>query len=197
MKSVLIPLSVAAALLALSGAGAAAQDHQTVCQSRTSEARYTPQQQVQSCTVILDQYQLTPVNRAITFTNRGRAWYDAGNQDAAIADYSEALRHNPDYAAAWYNRGTSYSETGRQPQAIADFTAAIRINPNYTNAYFNRGAAHARNGDCARAIEDFSAAIRLNPGLGVAYRNRSICRRIMGDTAGSEADVAQAARLGS
>lgn len=199
MKSLMFAAVAAPVLMGfiLPASSARAQSPQEICETYSSEARFTPQQQIQACTTLLQTYQLSSTNRSITHYNRGRAWYDAGDQNAAIADYTESLRHDPNYAMAYYNRGTSYNETGRQAEAIVDFTAAIRLNPNYTNAYFNRGAAHARSGDYARAIEDFTTTIRLNPNLGVAYRNRSICYRRLGDTARADADAARAAQLGA
>lgn len=170
---------------------------QTVCESPTSDGRYTPQQQIQACTTMLRDYQLTSGERAIVHYNRGRAWFDAGDHAQAVADYGEAIRYNPGYAQAYYNRGTSLDALRRYPEAIADFTQAIRINPNYTQAYLNRGAARARNGDLQGGVDDFSAAIRLDPNLGIAWRNRSIAYRMLGDTARSESDAARAAQLGN
>ncbi len=199
MKPALFAAVAAPALMLflLPASSALAQTPQVICESHSTAGEYTPQQQIQACTTVLQTYQLSSGDRSIIHYNRGRAWYDARDQNAAIADYTEALRHNPSYAAAYYNRGTSYNETGRQAEAIVDFTAAIRLNPNYTNAYFNRGAAHARSGDYPRAIDDFTAAIRLNPNLAAAYRNRSICYRRLGDTARADADAARAAELGA
>ena len=53
-------------------------------------------------------------------------------EDLAIADYTQALRINHDYAEAYYNRGSAYHRIGQDDLAIADFTEALRINPDYS-----------------------------------------------------------------
>ena len=50
----------------------------------------------------------------------GRALSDAGDYDAAIADYDRAIAINPDDAAAYYNRGLAKAGKGDYDAAIAD-----------------------------------------------------------------------------
>ena len=52
-----------------------------------------------------------------------------GDHDKAIADFTEAIRLNPNDAEAYYSRGCEYFEKGDHDRAIADFTEAIRLNP--------------------------------------------------------------------
>jgi tetratricopeptide (TPR) repeat protein len=86
-----------------------------------------------------------------------------GDNNRAIADFTAALRINPDYAKAYRNRGYAYNEKGDYDRAIADFTAALRINPDDADAYNNRGIAYYYNGDYNRAVADFTAALRIDP----------------------------------
>ena len=44
----------------------------------------------------------------------------------AIADYTEALSHDPTYAAAYVNRGNLYALNDAQ-RSIDDYTAAIKL----------------------------------------------------------------------
>src|SRR5262249_21929950 len=65
----------------------------------------------------------------------------AGNHDydRAIADYSEAIRLNPQYALAFDNRGNAYWNKADYDRALSDYNEAIRLDPKYASAYYNRG----------------------------------------------------------
>ena len=69
-----------------------------------------------------------------------------GQYEAAVSDYDEAIRMNPDYVGAYINRGFANYELGRHEAAIADCNEAIRMKPDYAEAYNNRGAANAELG---------------------------------------------------
>jgi Flp pilus assembly protein TadD len=44
-----------------------------------------------------------------------------------IADLTEAIRLDPEYARAYYNRGFAYEEKGDQAKAKADFAKAKEL----------------------------------------------------------------------
>ena len=85
----------------------------------------------------------------------------ADNYDNAIADYSCAIRLDPDHARDYYDRAKAYQDKRDYYQAIDDFTEAIRLDPNYAEAYHWRGYAHRKNGEHAKAKLDFAEAERL------------------------------------
>ena len=47
--------------------------------------------------------------------------------DAAVADYTEALRLDPANAHALHNRGISYDRLGRDDEAARDFERALEL----------------------------------------------------------------------
>ena len=59
--------------------------------------------------------------------DRANAYLDKDNYDRAIADYTEALRLNPNDTAALVNRGIAYRDKGQYDQAIEDHDRAIRL----------------------------------------------------------------------
>jgi len=79
----------------------------------------------------------------------------------AIADYSAAIRLDPNYAAAYSNRGLSYYYKYEFGKAIADHTEAIRLDPNDGRDYYNRGIAYEEIGDKAKAAADFAKVKQL------------------------------------
>jgi tetratricopeptide (TPR) repeat protein len=92
--------------------------------------------------------------------------------DRAIADFTQAIRLDPDDARAYQERAGAYHQKGDYDQAIADFTQAIWLDPGYVAAYNNRGLAYSHKGDYDRAIADFNHAMRLDPGNAAIYCNR-------------------------
>ena len=81
------------------------------------------------------------------YSNRGNAWYNKKEFDKAIADYTEAIRLDPEYAMAYNNRGRAWQQKGEFDKAIADYTEAIRLDPKDAAAYSNRGNAWATKKD--------------------------------------------------
>jgi tetratricopeptide (TPR) repeat protein len=96
------------------------------------------------------------------------------------ADYTQALRVDPNLAAAYTNRGNAYSNKGMYDRAIADLNQALMLDPNYTKAYNSRGVAYYNKRMYDRAIADFEAALRINPDDTTARKNLEVARRARG-----------------
>ena len=87
---------------------------------------------------------------------------EAGDIQGAIADYTEAIRLNPNYAKAHNKRGITHGRNLRDyPAAKADFDRAIEINPNYGDAYYNRARVREFLEDKDGAIADYQKAAEL------------------------------------
>ena len=59
--------------------------------------------------------------------------------DEALADYSEAVDLNPQYADAFYNRGIVFEELNQDLDALEDYNRVIALSPNFLSAINNRG----------------------------------------------------------
>ena len=64
---------------------------------------------------------------AAAYYGRGLAYGGKGEYDKAIADCTEAIRLNPNYAAAYYIRGAAYEEIGDKAKAAADYAKAKQL----------------------------------------------------------------------
>ena len=81
----------------------------------------------------------TVEERAVQHNNAAGALHSQGRHEAAIEEYTRAIRLNPQLTAAWYNRGQVYLATGRLGEALNDFDAAVRLAPHFHDALVVRG----------------------------------------------------------
>ena len=101
-------------------------------------------------------------NSAEDLFNSGLAKSEAGDIQGAIADYTAAIRINPNYAKAYNKRGIIHGRNLKDYRAAkADFDRAIEINPNYGDAYYNRAKVRYFLEDKPGAIADYQKAAEL------------------------------------
>jgi tetratricopeptide (TPR) repeat protein len=147
---------------------------------------------IRGCTLIIEGQ--TRGNKAISYNNRGYAYFFKGDKDHAIADYDQAIRLDPAYAIAYHNRGIAYFGKADYDHAITDYDQAIRLDPKHAD-YVRRGVAYSWKGDYDRAIGDFDHAIGVNPKDFSAYRGRGGSYYNKGDYDRAVADFNQAILL--
>lgn len=103
----------------------------------------------------------------------------------AIADYTQAIEIDPNYADAYYNRGIAHRKVGDTQAAIADYTQAIKIDPNDAKVYHNRGIARSALEDYQGAIADHTQALEIAPNFTSSRHCLDIARRRLAETVGS------------
>jgi len=129
---------------------------------------------ISGCTRLMESNGLASKIRAAAYNHRGLAYQLKRDLDRAIADFSEAIRIDPQNDIAYYNRGLCYNVRADYDRAIADYNEAIRINPKQTKAYISRANTYVSKGEFDRAIADFDEQIRLNPKAAYAYDDRGL-----------------------
>ncbi|MFM7910288.1 MAG: tetratricopeptide repeat protein, partial [Microcystis sp.] len=126
--------------------------------------------------------QVNSPSTAQDFLDQGVKQLQQGDLEAAINNFNEAIRLNPNYAQAYGNRGIVYSRLQQYEKALADYNQYIRFNPNSAEAYYNRATLYDKLGDYQKAIADYDRAIRLNPNFSQAISNREIAYNKLGKT---------------
>lgn len=150
--------------------------------------------------------------RPVDFMARGVLYTMVKNYPAAIADFTEALKANPEFTVALMGRAyAEYGEATSQTlpaeedtrlynigvqRAMADYNEALRINPRLIYAWHNKGNLYFSLGDFTSALQCFSEAIAINPAFGQAYFNRGLCYLQAGNSRQAFADLSKAGELG-
>ncbi|NEP89684.1 MAG: tetratricopeptide repeat protein [Okeania sp. SIO2C2] len=117
-----------------------------------------------------------------------------GDQQAAIANYTQALQLNPQNAAIYYQRGNSYYSQRAYEKAIKDYTAAITIKENY-HTYYQRALTYYELGDNEKAITDLTQTLRIYPKYTQAYQKRGRIYDKIGDYKNAIQDYSQSIKL--
>jgi tetratricopeptide (TPR) repeat protein len=145
-----------------------------------------------------DSEQITQANNYIQAKihfDRGVEYDYYRDDDSAIAEFTEAIRLDPNYTAAYNNRGIAYGKKGNFDYAIADFDQALKLNPILAEAFNNRGNVYNKMGDYDRAIADLNQAIHLKPDDEEGYCSRGDAYRLKGDYARAIMDFDKAIML--
>ncbi len=112
---------------------------------------------------------------ALAYRARAACYVDMGDVDAAIDDYTNAIRLDPKNAP-YRQRAECYDMISEQEKAIADYTAAIRLDPKDATSYVQRGRIYhgrLRTDEVEKAIADYTQAIRLDPTNSEYLRERA------------------------
>jgi tetratricopeptide (TPR) repeat protein len=134
-----------------------------------------------ACTRILNLPRLDKKNRVVFLDNRGTALYNKGQMDLALADYSEAIRLQPNYAFAYNNRGRILEERGEYDRALSDYNTAIRLVTNQPVMFNGRGNVWFDKSEFNRALADYDEAIRLDPNYADAFNGQGNTLKGLGD----------------
>lgn len=95
--------------------------------------------------------------------NLGSALLKRGRLDEAIKNSKEALRINPEYAAAHYNLGSALARSNRLEESLVHLRATIRIQPDHMDAHLNLGTALFQLGEIEESVKYFENALQLKP----------------------------------
>lgn len=99
--------------------------------------------------------------RAGPYINRGLAYADKGDLNAALADLNKAIKLQPGSVYAYQDRGEIYRKRNEPEKALADFNKAIKISAQFSPAYRSRGLVLLSQGKDAEAQPDFDKFLEM------------------------------------
>jgi tetratricopeptide (TPR) repeat protein len=189
-----VPLAGLAVLLALSSPVLADS------QSELEQCKFVGEigkadSNIAACDRALNDPNISGLGRAVALSNRCGWWWAKKDPDRALSDCNEAIKADPNLAAAHINRGNVYLNKADIEHALDDFNEAIRLDPKSGWAYGARGDIYRNKGDFEHAMADLNESIRLEPGYAMAYFFRSELYKTKGDFEHATADLNQSIRL--
>ena len=133
--------------------------------------------------------------------NKGLALEDQFKWNESIIAYDEAIKLDPNYAAAWSNKGHMLFVLNKYDEANKCYDEAIKLNPNDATTWLKKGYALSYLGEhtpskSEEAIKAFDEAIRLDPKSGEAWNAKGLTLFDLGRTSESNAAYAKAKELG-
>jgi tetratricopeptide (TPR) repeat protein len=128
------------------------------------------------------------------YLQRGLAYRNLNQPDAATEDFEHAIREDSNLGLAHMALGLTYRDRGDLTRAMNEFTAAIALHPN-ADGFYQRGQVRERLGEHQLAIQDYDAAIHEQPDAPHFYLARALSRDAIGEHEQAEQDRRKAAQI--
>lgn len=93
----------------------------------------------------------------------GNGYLQAGDYEAAIEAFTNAIRHDPNFAKAYYMMGMACSCRGEHGRAIGHLSQAIALRADKPSYYFSRAQAYEAMYQAQHAIDDLDKVLMLFP----------------------------------
>lgn len=102
---------------------------------------------------------------AMAFNNRGNARLYQNDLAGALADFQQALTHDPGFVEAELGQGIALSRLGRPAEAIEAFDRGLSLRPDSALGLHGRGMVLLEQRRFQEAARDLFRAHAINPGL--------------------------------
>lgn len=128
--------------------------------------------------------------------DKGMALLEAGDIEAALRVFEEAVGTYPSEKRAYMGRGSAHARLDQPDQALRDFDKALEIDPKFAKPYLGRGKVFRKLGKGREAVEQFDKAIELNREFAEAYFARGMTYLKMRERDRGMRDLELSASLG-
>ena len=136
-------------------------------------------------------------DKVVALMHEGNALIRAGQPDAALAKYNEALKFaeaegDPD---VFFNMGIAYKAKGDLDKASAEYKRALELAPEYSEAHNNLGNLLKDQKKFAEAILHFESSIKIFPDNPNTHNNLGTVYAMKGDVNKAAVYFAKAVRI--
>ncbi len=128
MKTLTIIAVVGGALLAAVSAKAAQYGDASTCYAGAKVS--DPHRKIDFYSQCLKGAPMAGEMASAIFINRGVAYYEIGEFDKALEDFTSATKYDPQEPTSYSDRAEIERKEGRSAQAIADLEQALRLRPS-------------------------------------------------------------------
>ena len=101
----------------------------------------------------------------------GEVLREAGQLDAALAEFNRALEINPDYVDAYLGVGSVERDRRQYQEARSTYQTAVRLDGFNFDARYYLGLMQQVLGETGQAIFQYQKAIEINPDDAAAHRD--------------------------
>src|SRR2546427_416126 len=116
--------------------------------------------------------------------------------EAAVSEFREALRINPQYAQAHYYLGAALFELDNGvDEALVELREAIRLNPENAEAHNTLGLALLEQGSVDEAMREYREVLRIDPQYAEAHYNLGNALDDQGRPEAAAAEYREALRI--
>jgi len=138
--------------------------------------------------------ELAPDN-AEAFTRLGIVMHGQEQLDAAIEQYQQALRINPDLPLTHFNLGVAHQELHQYAEAETSYRNTIHLQPDYANVHANLGYVLNLQSKHEEAAAAYQQALIFDPDTAEIHHNLGLVLMAQGRTDEAENSLQTALRL--
>jgi TolA-binding protein len=106
-----------------------------------------------------------------TLRNIGKAYYEQGKYDEALADFQKVISSGHALATDHFNLGLALMQSNKYDQALGELTTAHQMDPHLTAAMYNLGILYKRELRYPEAKAALRQVIKANPDDPAAWFN--------------------------
>ena len=119
----------------------------------------------------------------------------AGDGEAAINFYRQALQSEPNEPGVYFNLGLIYMRRDEWNAAIECYRRAVQLVPHMAKGHNNLALALAETGRSEEALVHYRLALAADPDYAMAHKNLGLMLRVRGEKEAATTHLVTAARL--